>query len=64
MNRRNISFEHRSKDMKLNELLDDYTELGNYCTNVGETVARHFDKPFKEDMDKFAGKMRDLSIKN
>ncbi|KEK20764.1 hypothetical protein BAMA_08200, partial [Bacillus manliponensis] len=61
---RSIHFEPRNKDKELNELLDDYTELGNYCTNVGEVEKRHFDKPFLEDIDKFAGKIRDLSLKN
>ncbi|WP_369899694.1 hypothetical protein [Bacillus manliponensis] len=61
---RSIHFSHTNQEKKLHDLLDDYTELGNYCTKVGEVVSRHFDKPFLEDMDAFAGKIRDLSIKN
>ncbi|CAM4416471.1 hypothetical protein [Bacillus manliponensis] len=61
---RSIQFEHRNKEKELNELHDDYNQLGNFCDNVGDVVKRHFDKPFLEDMDKFAGKIRDLSLKN
>ncbi|WP_369903318.1 hypothetical protein [Bacillus manliponensis] len=61
---RSINFSHTNQEKKLHDLLDDYIELGNYCTKVGEVVSRHFDKPFLEDMDAFAGKIRDLSIKN
>lgn len=61
---RSINFSHTNQEKKLHDLLDDYIELGNYCTKVGEVVSRHFDKPFLEDMDTFAGKIRDLSIKN
>ncbi|XDZ00391.1 AHH domain-containing protein [Bacillus manliponensis] len=61
---RSIHFSHTNQEKKLHDLLDDYIELGNYCTKVGEVVSRHFDKPFLEDMDAFAGKIRDLSIKN
>ncbi|PEA52461.1 ADP-ribosyltransferase [Bacillus pseudomycoides] len=59
---RSIHFGHSSQQTKINKLLDDYTTLGNYCTRVGQAVSKHIDEPFYKDMDKFAGKMRDLSI--
>ncbi|MGG0277502.1 HNH endonuclease [Bacillus rhizoplanae] len=61
---RSIHFQHTSQQGKINQLLDDYITLGNYCTKAGEAVSRHIDEPFYKDMDKFAGKMRDLSIRN
>ncbi|PGZ98483.1 hypothetical protein COE51_11540 [Bacillus pseudomycoides] len=61
---RSIHFQHTSQQGKINRLLDDYITLGNYCTKAGEAVSRHIDEPFHKDMDKFAGKMRDLSIRN
>ncbi|MGG0238033.1 hypothetical protein [Bacillus rhizoplanae] len=61
---RSIHFQHSSQQGKINRLLDDYITLGNYCTKAGEAVSRHIDEPFYKDMDKFAGKMRDLSIRN
>ncbi|MGG2066965.1 DNA/RNA non-specific endonuclease [Bacillus sp. S14(2024)] len=61
---RSINFQHSSQQKKINQLLDAYTTLGNYCTQAGRVVSRHIDEPFYKDMDKFAGKMRDLSIRN
>ncbi|MBM7362561.1 hypothetical protein [Priestia taiwanensis] len=61
---RSISFHHTSKKIKINHLFDDYDQLVNYCHRVGETVSRHIDEPFYHKMDEFAGKMRDLSIRN
>ncbi|SFD60220.1 A nuclease of the HNH/ENDO VII superfamily with conserved WHH [Bacillus sp. 491mf] len=61
---RSIHFQHSSQLDEINKLLDAYTTLGNYCTRVGQVVSRHIDEPFYKDMDKFAGKMRDLSIQN
>ncbi|GGE59409.1 HNH endonuclease [Priestia taiwanensis] len=61
---RSISFHHTSKKTTINHLFDDYDQLVNYCHRVGETVSRHIDEPFYHKMDEFAGKMRDLSIRN
>ncbi|MDC2866676.1 HNH endonuclease [Bacillus sp. BP-3] len=61
---RSIHFQHSSQQDTINKLLDDYTTLGNYCTRVGQVVSSHIDEPFYKDMDKFAGKMRDISIQN
>ncbi|GGE54843.1 hypothetical protein [Priestia taiwanensis] len=61
---RSISFHHTSKKITINHLFDDYDQLVNYCHRVGETVSRHIDEPFYHKMDEFAGKMRDLSIRN
>ncbi|HEK9100049.1 hypothetical protein KFD70_10455 [Bacillus pfraonensis] len=59
-----IYFHHRNQERKINTLLEDYTTLHTYCDDAGRVVYEHIDEPFYKDMDEFAQKMRDLSIRD
>ncbi|MFJ7804052.1 HNH endonuclease [Bacillus cereus] len=57
-----IHFNPKDQSQKIGELLDSYSTLQKYCGEAGRLVSEHIDKPFLVEMDKFAQKMRDISI--
>lgn len=57
-----IHFNPKDQSRKIGELLESYSSLQKYCGEAGRVVSEHIDKPFLVEMDKFAQKMRDISI--
>lgn len=59
-----ISFNHRNKDNKYQELFDDFKVLHDFTGKVGDIVDRTIDQPFYEDIDAFVTAMREATISN
>ncbi|MFU0791779.1 MAG: PT-TG domain-containing protein [Virgibacillus proomii] len=59
-----ISFNHRNKENKYQELFDDFKVLHDFTGKVGDIVDRTIDQPFYEDIDAFVTAMREATISN
>ncbi|MBC6164833.1 hypothetical protein HB999_15400 [Listeria booriae] len=57
-----ISFSFTDKESKYQQLFEKIEVLHDYASDAGSMVERVIDEPFYKDIDKFAEKMRDLSI--
>mgnify|MGYP007039427980 CR=1 FL=1 len=61
---RSINFHYKDQTEIIAKLREAYTTLGKFCDEAGQAVYDAIDKPFFVQMDQFAQKMRDVSIKN
>ncbi|MBC2321862.1 DNA/RNA non-specific endonuclease [Listeria booriae] len=57
-----ISFSFTDRESKYQQLFEKIEVLHDYASDAGSMVERVIDEPFYKDIDKFAEKMRDLSI--
>ncbi|WP_260450256.1 hypothetical protein [Listeria booriae] len=57
-----ISFSFTDRESKYQQLFEKIEVLHDYASDAGSLVERVIDEPFYKDIDKFAEKMRDLSI--
>ncbi|WP_185519597.1 polymorphic toxin type 15 domain-containing protein [Listeria booriae] len=57
-----ISFSFTDRESKYQQLFEKIEVLHDYANDAGSMVERVIDEPFYKDIDKFAEKMRDLSI--
>ncbi|WP_185400444.1 pre-toxin TG domain-containing protein [Listeria booriae] len=59
-----ISFSFTDRESKYQQLFEKIEVLHDYASDAGNMVERVIDEPFYKDIDKFAEKMRDLSIED
>ncbi|MBC1648737.1 hypothetical protein HCJ13_00865 [Listeria booriae] len=59
-----ISFSFTDRESKYQQLFEKIEVLHDYASDAGSMVERVIDEPFYKDIDKFAEKMRDLSIED